>query len=133
MLSEEYDFKPANHSCSTIIHPNLLVINPGTKNEATMNNINALQQQHLEDSKYDQTDEIIVKPLYGGNLNNYKINFKKKNININAYNEIEAIQNLLNNKVYKKENLLEITDNNNNKSLYVIKTNKKKNNLKKIF
>jgi hypothetical protein len=98
-----------------------------------MNSINAVQQQHLEDSKYDQTDEIVVKPLYGGNLNNYNINFKNKKININANNEIEAIKNILNNKVYKKENLLEITDKYNNKSLYVIKTNKKRNNFKKIF
>ena len=53
-------------------------MNPGSKNEYTMNNIDATKQQHIENSKYDQTDEITVKPLYGGNLNEYTIHFKKK-------------------------------------------------------
>jgi hypothetical protein len=128
MHSEEYDVKPANNMCSKTINNTVIIPQPGSQTEQNLNNTNSINDQHLENSKYDNVDSINVKPLYGGVLNkntNFKIFFKKNIININATNELEAINIFLKNKYFNKDYLLEIQKYNNNKSLYLIRCNKK--------
>lgn len=129
--SEDYDIIPANNGCST--STNSLLIKP-TPNSSTGNattNIDATSNQHDSDSQYDNTDSIVVKPLYGGgDLTKFKIIFKNKINYIYSNNEIGAIKDVLNNKIFKVDHLLEIFHN-NKKSMYVIQKNYK-NKIKKI-
>lgn len=131
MDSEDYDVLPATNTCTSTINKQLVVPTPGTATSQNLNNVNAIGQQHLEDSKYDDTDAIQVKPMYGGNVKNlktFKIIFRKKKYLVNSNNEKNAITDLLNvknikNTNYKKDYLIHIEEINNN--------TKKTNNIKK--
>ena len=116
---------PINSHCSTI--PNKTVINPAS-GTTSANNIalaDSTSTQLNASAQYDNVDSITVKPMYGGN-ENYKIKYRKKIYNILTNSEENAIKIVLNNKVYKKDSLLEI-----NNSLYVIRANYK-NKFKKL-
>lgn len=144
MISEEYDVTPANKSCMNQINKNLIISTPGTATTQNLINAKAIYEQHLEYSKYDNTDSIVVKPLYGGNIKTFKkyqIIFKKNKYLIDSINEINAVKNLLLNKKnnYKKDYLVEVNElsdkKNNFNNLYIIKGNKqnKKNIVKKLY
>lgn len=126
MQSEEFDITPANHACH---HASTEVVKsqPNTSNSNTSNDIQANHQQHQADSQYDNADNIEVKPMYGGNKN-FSLLFEKKNYKINSNNEINAIKQFLNNKIFKKDKLIVV----NNGSTYLIKKNYK-NKFKKIL
>lgn len=126
MQSEEFDITPANHACQ---HASTEVVKsqPNTSNSNTSNDIQANHQQHQADSQYDNADNIEVKPMYGGNKN-FSLLFEKKNYKINSNNEINAIKQFLNNKIFKKDKLIVV----NNGSTYLIKKNYK-NKFKKIL
>jgi hypothetical protein len=128
--SEDYDIIPVNHGCSSSTSSLLIkpTLNSSTGNATT--DITASSNQYDYDAQYDNTDNIIVKPLYGGSLIKFKIIFKNKINYIYSNNEINAIKDVLNNKIFKVDNLLEIFHN-KEKSMYVIQKNYK-NKIKKI-
>ena len=129
--SEDYDVRPANHACASVINSSVIKPVPNSSTGNATNNIDASAQQHAADSQYDNTDNIEVKPLYGGgDTIKFKIIFKNKINYIYSNNEISAIKDLLNNKIFKVDNLLEIFHN-NKKSMYIIQKNYK-NKFKKI-
>jgi len=127
-----FEINPVNQNCKNVVNNQIIQSDPNTDNDNVSSNVNTTLDQHTLDSQYDNTDAIIVKPMYGGNKK-FKIIFKKKEYLVNSNNEINAIKNVLNNKIYKTDNLLEIKGNNNNKhSMYIIKANYK-NKFKKIY
>jgi len=135
MISEEYDFNPANHACTSQINKPIIVTTPGTSTEANQMAVNGVEQQNNENAKYDNVDSIDVKPLYGGKNNKNK----QKQIKKNSNKQINNKQNKVNNKQLKKDKYYTI--NHNNKILKykainekdVIKQFLNKNNLKKDY
>jgi len=83
---KNYEISPANTTCSNI-HKTVIVSNPGSPVNNTQTHINAMKEQHIEDSKYD-SPQLDVKPLYGGKNNNIMFNilFRKKIYIINEKN-----------------------------------------------
>jgi len=129
VLSEEYEIKPANSSCANQMNKSIIIPTPGTATNANQIQVNAVEDQHNENSKYDNIDGINIKPLYGGNKNNkyYKIFFNNKIKKYKAKNEREAINIFLTKNVLTKDYLLEISECNKNNikdSLYLIKIRK---------
>jgi hypothetical protein len=138
MLSEEYDVVPANSNCDTQVNKSLIITTPGTQTNQGILNVNGLKNQQIENSKYDNIDNISVKPMYGGNIKNFELIFKNKKYFINSNNTHNAINDFLKftNKIYKKDILIEIKEKKNkNYNLYVIKGNKKniRNIVKNIY
>ena len=125
-----FEIDPVNQNCKNVVNDQVIQSDPNTNNNNASSNVNTTLDQHTLDSQYDNTDAIIVKPMYGGNKK-FKIIFKKKEYLVISNNEINAIKNVLNNKIYKTDNLLEIKCNNNKYSMYIIKGNYK-NKIKKI-
>jgi hypothetical protein len=130
----DYEIVPANNTCSSNINKQLVIPTPGTTTSQNLNNVNAIGNQHIEDSKYDDTDAIQVKPMYGGNVKNlktFKIIFRKKKYLVNSNNELNAINNLLSlkNSNYKKDYLIHIEELNkiNKNNFYVLESNNKNN------
>ena len=68
--------------------------------------------------------------MYGGNIK-FKILFQNNISFIDSINEINAMKKILNGKIYKKNYLIEVY-NNNKKSVYVLRANKK-NKFKKLY
>lgn len=137
MASENnYDIVPVNNSCNNVINTNVIVSSPGSDTSHSDKNITNTSNQYDANAQFDNIDNITVKPLYGGILNNIKknilftIKFRNKIVNIEELNEESAIKIFLDNKIYKKDNLLEIIYKNKS-SLYIIK-NGYKNKFKKI-
>ena len=149
MISEEYDFEPATNNCASQINKPLIVSIPGTSTTQGLTNTQALNNQQIENAKYDNTQNISVQPMYGGNYKNFEIKINNKKYIIQSNNYENAIYNFLknNNKIYKKDILIEINEINNkinkinkiNKNyknnLYIIKGNKKNkiNIFKKLY
>lgn len=139
----DYEITPANQNCSNIQNKPVIQITSGTPTANASNKIDDFHTQHLENTKYDSIgDPSDMKPLTGGNKNNklnlYNILFLKKNYKIFSKNEDDAIYTFINKKNFKKDNLLEISsENNTNKksSLYVIFANSinKSNKFKKLY
>ena len=127
--SVDYDIKPVNSKCSSYVKTDIVPSHSGTTSN-TNNNIDVTQNQMTTNSQFDNPDIASPKPMYGGN-NNYKIIFRKKSTFINNNSEQDAIKIFLNNKIYKRDYLLEISKN-NKKSIYIIRANYK-NKIKKIY
>ena len=118
----EYDITPVNHGCSNVVNSNVIVSSPGSQTAQANQGISDVNNQHIADAQYD-SDIGNVKPLYGGILKKdilFTIKFRNKIVNINAKDENSAIKLFLNNKIYKKDNLLEIIHKNKS-SLYIVK------------
>lgn len=133
MISEEYDFEPATNNCASQINKPLIVSTPGTSTTQGLTNTQALNNQQIENAKYDNTQNISVQPMYGGNYKKFEIKIINKKYIIQSNNYENAIHHFLknNNKMYKKDILIEIYEINNkinnkiNKNnLYLIKGNK---------
>ena len=134
-LDEEissYHVIPANKTSDTQITKTTVISTPGTPAHKNQVMADAIAQQHIQDSKYDNTDDITVKPLYGGNnkKNNkfkyYKIRFNNKLNKYKAHCELDAITMFLNKNKLKNDYLLDITEYNKNTKkekeiLYLIK------------
>lgn len=126
-----YDVTPANHSCkssSTTIN----VMQPNSTNSNTSNDIDNTTNQHAKNAQYDNIDNTTVKPMHGG-YKKFTIIFINNSYIIDSTDELDAIKFFLKNivnKIYKKDNLLEIISN-KNKSMYIVKA-KYKNKFKKI-
>lgn len=126
MNSEDHEVIPVNSKCSESIN-NLVISNkPGSATATSSNNIDSINYQQKEYSKYDNTEEIYVKPMFGGN-NKYNIKFINKNYNVIAKNEIDAIKIVLKNRIFKIDHLLIINGN----QIYIIR-GRYKNKFKKI-
>jgi hypothetical protein len=127
MTNTNYDVKPVTSNC--VNSSSSVVIKPseGTATSNTLANASHQNAQLNADTQYDTINDNIIQS--GGKKNKkYNINFINKNYIIYEKNEINAIKNIINNKKYKKEHLLSI-----NKSLYIIKNTKNKNNnIKKV-
>jgi hypothetical protein len=121
-----YDIEPVNSSCNNIINDTVIINSPGSTLNNSDKDIISGTNQHDADAQYDNVDNISVKPLYGGIKTNilFTIKFRNKIININSDSEYNAIKLFLNNKIYKKDNLLEISYK-NKFSLYIIKNSYK--------
>jgi hypothetical protein len=132
-----YDVVPINNSCNDVINKDVTISSPGSKTAHSDQNITNINNQYDTNSQYDSIDN--VKPLYGGILKNnmntlFTIKFRNKVVNIESLNEKKAIKIFLNNKIYKKDHLLEIIHKNKNthiSSFYIIK-NGYKNKFKKM-
>lgn len=122
-----YDITPANNSCSQTINKTNVTPTPGTTVGNSTQNVNDFHNQHQASAQYDSSD-IEVKPMYGGNLKNFSIKFLNKLYLVNSNNEINAIKEITNNKIFKKDNLLEIKNESmNNYKLYIVRKKDKKN------
>lgn len=137
----DYEITPANQNCSNIQNKPTIQLTSGTPTANASSKIDDLNTQHQENIKYDSIgDPSDMKPLTGGNKNNklntYNISFLKKNYRILGKNEEDAIYTFINKRNFKKDNLLEISSKNNNRSsLYVILSNSKNksNKFKKLY
>jgi hypothetical protein len=141
-----YDIIPVNNSCSGVVNKNIIVTSPGSQTSNSNQNITTVNNQSENDTQYDNVDNINIKPLYGGKLKNltikklsnkkninlsvFTIKFRNKLVNIESSDEESAIKILLNNRIFNKDNLLEIIYKNKS-SVYIIK-NGYKNKFKKI-
>ena len=132
MDSETHDIVPVNNKCQG--HAETKIIsNPGTDTNQAAKDIQSGNNQNKADAQYDAVDDMKVKPMYGGKNNNilFKISFMNKKWDIYDINEKNAIKQILNNKIYKKDYILEISYH-SIKSVYIIKANYK-NKFKKIY
>lgn len=127
--SVDYSVTPVNNQCSTYVKTNIVPIHNSTSS-ITNKNIDSMQNQATASAQYDNPNIASPKPMYGGN-NSYKIIFRKKNSFIKSTSEKDAIKIFLNNKIYKRDYLLEISQY-NKKSIYIIRANYK-NKIKKIY
>lgn len=128
----EYDIVPANQECSSVDNKDSIQTTPGTTTAQASSGIDSFSSQHQANAQYDNVDDMQVNTLTGGSKHNYIINFKTKRTSIHGHNEIDALKKFLNNRVFKKDNLVEIKlDNSNKPSIYVIRGNFK-NKFKKI-
>jgi len=128
----DYDIVPANQECVNIDNKENIQLTPGSSTAHASNNIDSFNQQHEANAQYDNVDDMKVNTLTGGTKHNYILNFKKNKITMYAKNEIEALKIFLKNRIFKKDNLIEIKlINSNIPSLYVIRGNIK-NKFKKI-
>lgn len=138
MITEEvnYDFTPITQS--TPIAANTKVIsNSGSDSSNSNQQMDNVNHQAQENSKYDQ-EMPEVKPMYGGNINSYIINYKKKKYNVFGKNKEKVLQTFIKNKNIIHDEMIEIYLEKNlkkSKSIYVIKNilNNKKINLMKII
>ena len=122
MESESHDVIPVNSQCSTIVNKSVISPSIGTETATTHSDIDSHINQVQASSQYDNVDSMEVKPMYGGNMNIYIVNFKNKIIILNGINEKEVIKKILNNKIYKRDNLLQIKiKNSKNESMYIIR------------
>lgn len=121
--SEDYEITSANTSCANTVNKTVIVSTPGSPSNNTQTHINAMQNQHIEDSKYD-SPELSVQPLYGGKKNiiykTYNIFFRKKKYTITEIDEMSALKKFFKNKMYKRDYLLKIS-NDNVTSSYIIR------------
>jgi hypothetical protein len=128
-----YDITPINNHCSSSANVKI-ISQPGSENDISIKNANTIQNQHIADAQYDISTDLNVKPMYGG-LNKinkkFKIIFRENTFYIDSKDEINAMKEMLNGKVYKKNYLIEIY-NQNKKSIYVLISNKK-NKFKKLY
>jgi len=133
MISEESNFniKPANSQC--INSPKTTTVSSSTSSVGTASqDITNMSNQGVSDASGDSVSTYSdIKPLYGGANSIYKIIFRNKTFSSNGKNELDAIKKILNNKIYKKDYLIEIF-NNNKKSIYIVRANYK-NKFKKIY
>jgi len=121
--AEDYEITPANNACANSVNKTVIVSTPGSPANNTQTHVTAMQNQHIEDTKYD-SPELSVQPLYGGKSNiiykTYNIFFRKKMYTIMEIDEISALKKFFKNKTYKRDYLLKIS-NNNNTSTYIIR------------
>ena len=128
--SEDYDIVAANNHCANQQNKSTVISTPGTPTHTNQVQANAVENQHVENSKYDNTDAINVTPLYGGNKkkkNNkyYKIYYDDTVKIYKATSYKKAIEIFLSKNNIKKDYLLEICDCNKNKELlYLLKVKK---------
>jgi hypothetical protein len=78
-MSNSYEVVPANSHCQNIVNKNVIEITPGTPVAQTTNNLNNIQQQNAENTRFDNINSYDVKPLHGGGLKISKDNSKNKN------------------------------------------------------
>ena len=127
---------PINQTCSKVINTEVIVPSPGSVTATTTQNADNISNQQKANAQFDNVDDLVVKPMYGGIQKKFIINFRNKIMAINTDNEINAIKKILNNKIYKKDYLLEISEeiskNKKNKSMYIIR-GRYKNKFKKIY
>jgi hypothetical protein len=142
-----YEIVPVNNSCKNQVHNDVTISAPGSQTSYSNQNITDVTKQTDANAQYDNVDNITVKPLYGGILekkNNkiinknlsllkssyskinikenllFTIKFRNKIVKIQSLDEKSAIKIFLNNKIYKKDHLLEIIYKNKS-SIYIIK------------
>ena len=124
-----YDVTPVTSNCSNT--PSNVVIKPveGSATSDTLGSVAHQNSQLTANTQYDTINEETVTTQTGGKKNKkYNINFINKNYVVYEKDELNAIKNIINKKVYKKEHILSI-----NKSLYIIKNTKNNNNnIKKV-
>lgn len=132
MNSGSHEVVPINNKCQGHVETKI-ISNPGTDTSQAAKGIQSGNNQQSFDAQYDAVDNMKVKPLYGGKNNNilFKIYFMNKKWDVYDINEKNAIKQILNNKIYKKDYLIEISYQ-SIKSVYIIKANYK-NKFKKIY
>lgn len=120
--NSNFNVIPANHMCQNSSNRNSIIVStPGTSTNLASKNIDTFHEQNLENTKYDSVD--TVKPLYGGNL--FTFIFRNKKIYMVGKNEKTVIKSFLKNKKeYKKDQKIQLF-NNNNLSIYIIKGSSK--------
>lgn len=133
MISEESDFNiiPANSQCINSSKTTIVSSSTSPEGKASQN-ITDINNQNTIDSSGDTINTYSdISAIYGGGNTSYKIIFRNKTFSSNGKNELDAIKKILNNKIYKKDYLIEIF-NNNKKSIYIVRANYK-NKFKKIY
>jgi hypothetical protein len=120
---ESYEIVPANNKCSGIINNQAIVESPGASSAKTSSSINTLDNQSKESTRFDNVDDMKVTPLSGGkkNLKKFFILFSSKKYISYGLNEIDSIKVFINNRIFKKDYLLEIFEKSNKKSVYIIR------------
>ena len=83
MIQEETSFEitPINYKCSNIINKDYVQPNPNSTNAIVQNSLINNNNQSIADTQYDNVDNMVVKPLYGGNKKLYKRHFKLVSLN----------------------------------------------------
>lgn len=146
-----YNVKPANSQCISQ-QPTIVKPVPGSSSYNSEQMFNNANKQQTANTQYDNINSENVKPVSSGDSpqsnsygmtggsndkndifvlfkkNEYKFNDNNSN---NANNISKIIKIVLNNKIYKEDNLMEIKYN-NSISIYIIK-GYQKNKFKKIY
>jgi len=133
MDSEENNFKvtPGNSHCVNSQQVTTLSSSTSSIGKASQG-ITTMSNQSDSYSINDTTaTNSTISSLAGGGNTIYKIIFRNKTFSSNGKNELDSIKKILNNKIYKKDYLIEIF-NNNKKSIYILRANYK-NKFKKIY
>lgn len=118
-----FDVVPANNSCSNVVNKPVIVANASSGNQAASD----MLAQQAADSKGDA--DLTVRPIpytqKGGNNKKYTVYFMDKKYNLSGLNnEEECIKKIVNNRIFKRDRLIEIR-NNNKISNYIIRGHKK--------
>ena len=120
---ESYDIVPVNNKCSGIINHQAIVESPGASSAKTSGSIDTLDNQSKESTRFDNIDDMKVTPLSGGekNIKKFFILFSSKKYISYGLNEVDSIKVFINNRIFKKDYLLEIFEKSNKKSVYIIR------------
>ena len=121
-MDSEYEVVSVTAHCSNVENTSIIQPSPGSVNTITDSKINDFHNQHIANTQYDSVDDMNVMPLRGGDLNRVTVIFMNKKIYIdNKIKNMDTfIKNFLNNRVFRKDHLLEII-NNNISSIYIIR------------
>ena len=155
MVESEYEIKPVTNNCTNTPNASVKIINhPGTNTHKVNSEIDNINHQSLENSKYDTIQEqppieamhggIKINKISNSSFKSFTIIYKKKKYELKANDEEQAIQYFLSNKNINQDELLSIYEkklnnkniNNKNKNinnkLFLIRNKKKNINIIKI-
>jgi len=117
-----FDVLPANNSCSNVVNKPVVIASASSGNQAASD----MLAQQAADSKGDA--DLIVRPIpytqKGGKNKKYMVYFMGEKYNLSEINEEECIKKVVNNRIFKRDRLIEIR-NDNKISNYIIRGHKK--------
>lgn len=144
-----YDVKPITSNCPVKISADTKSINYTGSHEHKSNSyIDNTHYQARENARYDTIEETSVHPMFGGKYLNkmypapktFRISYKKKEYNVNAYNQQQAIDIFLKTRNITQDELLTIHEilvkkkqKNQKNNMFLIQNHKNIVNIKKLY
>jgi hypothetical protein len=145
-----FDVKPITSNCPIKTTSNTKIINHSGSNEhTTHSNIDNTHYQARESARYDTVEETTVHPMFGGKYLNkmypapksFRVSYKKKEYNIHAWNQQQAMEIFLNTRNITQDELLTIQEisvqkkikNQHKSNMFLIRNRKNNVNIKKLY
>ena len=147
----QFDVKPITSNCPVKINADSKSINHSGSHEHKSNShVDNTHYQARESARYDTIEETSVHPMFGGMYHvpkTFRVSYKKREYNINAWNQQQAMEIFLNTRnitqdelltiqeisVQKKQNTSRKMKNQNKSNMFLIRNRKNIVNIKKLY